>query len=98
MAYTVCKHFGMDTSEYSFGYLASWSSGKDLTELKASMDTIKKTASAIISGLEEKLQELSQNKESIKDQMKRLQGKVVVEAATKTKQPIKGKEHMIDGK
>ena len=48
VAYTVCQHFGIDTSDYSFGYIAGWSSGKDMKELKSSLDTIRKTASEII--------------------------------------------------
>lgn len=44
VAYTVCQHFGIDTSDYSFGYIAGWSSGKDMKELKSSLDTIRKTA------------------------------------------------------
>lgn len=63
VAYAVCQHFGIDTSEYSFGYVAGWSSGKELTELKESMDTIKKTASMLISGIEEQLLELTKDKE-----------------------------------
>ena len=42
VAYTVCQHFGIDTSDYSFGYIAGWSSGKDMKELKSSLDTIRK--------------------------------------------------------
>lgn len=57
VAYTVCEYFGIDTSEYSFGYIAGWSAGKELNELKESMETIRKTASKIISGVEEKLLE-----------------------------------------
>jgi len=45
VAYTVCQHFGIDTSEYSFGYIAGWSSGREKRELHGSMDTIRKTAS-----------------------------------------------------
>lgn len=48
IAYTVCSRFGIDTSDYSFGYIAGWSSGKDLKELRDSMETIKKTASLMI--------------------------------------------------
>ena len=48
VAYTVCQHFGIDTSEYSFGYIAGWSSGKDMKKLKSSLDTIRKTASEIM--------------------------------------------------
>ena len=51
VAYTVCQHFGVDTSDYSFGYIAGWSSGKELDELKSSMMTIRKTASEIISDM-----------------------------------------------
>lgn len=58
VAYTVCQHFGIDTSDYSFGYIAGWSSGKEMTELKASLDTIRRTASELISGIETQLQEL----------------------------------------
>ncbi len=40
VAYAVCQHYGLDTSDYSFGYVAGWSSGKDLKELRASLETI----------------------------------------------------------
>lgn len=53
VAYTVCSHFGIDTSDYSFKYLAGWSAGKELEELKNAMDTIRITSSTIISGIEE---------------------------------------------
>ncbi len=52
IAYVVCQHFGIDTSDYSFGYIAGWSSGKETKELKASMDTIRNTASKMISDCE----------------------------------------------
>lgn len=58
VAYVVCNHFGLDTSEYSFSYIASWSSGKNMKELRASMDTIRKTSADIIGQIEEKLKEL----------------------------------------
>lgn len=51
-AYCVCQHFGIDSSDYSFGYIAGWSSGKELNELKASMDVIRKTASNMIDSIE----------------------------------------------
>lgn len=73
VAYTVCQHFGIDTSDYSFGYIARWSSDRDMKELKSSLDTIRKTASELITGIEDRLAELQkdrlaeqeQNKESI---------------------------------
>nr|WP_304429558.1 hypothetical protein [uncultured Acetatifactor sp.] len=55
IAYTVCQHFGIDTSDYSFGYIAGWSNGKDMKELKSSLDTIRRTASELITGIEEQL-------------------------------------------
>ena len=58
VAYFVCSAFGVDTSEYSFPYIAGWSSGRDMKELKTSMDTIRKTAGEMIDELSEKLQEL----------------------------------------
>lgn len=58
VAYTVCQHFGIDTSDYSFAYVASWGTGVQLPELKASLETIQKTASDIISKIEGKLKGL----------------------------------------
>lgn len=48
VAYVVCQHFGIDTSDYSFGYVAGWSQGKELDELKASLDTIHAAAGEMI--------------------------------------------------
>lgn len=70
VAYTVCQHFGIDTSEYSFGYIAGWSSGKDMKELKSSLDTIRKTASELITGIEGALRELQLNREMEQEQSK----------------------------
>lgn len=52
VAYTVCNWLGLDTSEYSFGYVAGWSAGREIKELTASMEVIRKTAGEIIEGLE----------------------------------------------
>lgn len=59
VAYTVCEYFGIDTSDYSFGYIAGWVRTLELMELKESMETIRKTASHVISGIEDKLKELA---------------------------------------
>lgn len=67
IAFTVCKHFGIDTSEYSFGYIAGWSSGKGMKELKSSLDTIRRTASELITGIEEQLFELQHDREIMQD-------------------------------
>ena len=58
IAYVVCQHFGIDTSEYSFPYVTSWSSGKETAELKASLDCISKTAEELIDGIERLCPEL----------------------------------------
>lgn len=70
IAYTVCQHFGIDTSDYSFGYIAGWSSGRDTKELRSSMDTIRRTASELITGIEEQLQELQRDREVSQEQTK----------------------------
>ena len=68
IAYTVCQHFGIDTSDYSFAYVASWGSGKEVPELKASLETIRSTANDIINKAEDIL--LGRQKEQVqaKDQ------------------------------
>ena len=70
VAYTVCQHFGIDTSDYSFGYIAGWSSGRGMKELKSSLDTIRKTASELITGIEGALRELQLNHEMEQEQSK----------------------------
>ena len=67
VAYVVCNHFGLDTSDYSFSYIASWSSGKEMSELRSSMDTIRTTSSQFISDITDRLQELQKNKELEKE-------------------------------
>lgn len=58
VAYTVCKHFGIDTSEYSFGYVAGWSADKDMQQIKTSLQAIRRTASTIIEDITKQLKEL----------------------------------------
>lgn len=53
VAYVVCQYFGLDTSDYSFGYIAGWSSGKGTPELKASLENIRNTSNEIISNVEQ---------------------------------------------
>ena len=62
VAYVVCSHFGLDTSEYSFSYIAGWSSNKEMSELRNSMDTIRVTSSKLIEDITEKLIELRKEK------------------------------------
>ena len=58
IAYTVCAYFGIETSANSFGYVATWSKDKDLKAFKESLDTIRKTSSELISGVEQQFKEI----------------------------------------
>ena len=73
VAYTVCQHFGIDTSDYSFGYIAGWSSDQDMKELKSSLDTIRKTASELITGIEDRLAELQKDRAVEQEQKQELE-------------------------
>ena len=64
VAYAVCQHYGLDTSDYSFGYVAGWSSGRELDELKSSLETIRSTAAEIINSIDEHLQEIQKEREA----------------------------------
>ena len=64
VAYVVCQHYGLDTSDYSFGYVAGWSSGKDLKELRASLETIRATAHELITTINGHLAELQQQRQA----------------------------------
>ena len=68
VAYAVCQHYGLDTSDYSFGYVAGWSSGKDLKELKASLETIRATAHELITTIDGHLAQLQQQRQTQQEQ------------------------------
>ncbi len=68
IAYTVCQHYGLDTSDYSFGYVAGWSSGRELAELKTSLETIRATAAEIINTIDGHFAELQKEREAAKEQ------------------------------
>ena len=68
IAYTVCQHYGLDTSDYSFGYVAGWSSGRELAELKISLETIRATAAEIINTIDGHFAELQKEREAAKAQ------------------------------
>ena len=68
VAYAVCQHYGLDTSDYSFGYVAGWSSGKDLQELRASLETIRATAHELITAIDGHLAELQQQRQAQQEQ------------------------------
>ena len=63
VAYCVCQRYGLDTSDYSFGYIGGWSSGRELKELKASLEIIRNTAAKIIDSLDGQLLEMRQKEE-----------------------------------
>ena len=68
VAYTVCQHYGLDTSDYSFGYVAGWSSGRELSELKSSLETIRRAAAEIIDSIDANIAELQQAREQAAQQ------------------------------
>ena len=68
VAYAVCQHYGLDTSDYSFGYVAGWSSDKDLKELKASLETIRTTAHELITTIDGHLAQLQKERQAQQEQ------------------------------
>ena len=64
VAYAVCQHHGLDTSDYSFGYVAGWSSGREMSELKASLETIRKAANELITDIDGHLAQFQQEREA----------------------------------
>ena len=67
VAYTVCQHYGLDTSDYSFGYVAGWSSGRELAELKSSLETIRSAAAEIINSIDGHIAELQKEQAQTQD-------------------------------
>lgn len=65
VAYAVCQHYGLDTSDYSFAYVAGWSSGKELSELKASLETIRSTVSELIKDIDKNFVKLREEKKEV---------------------------------
>src|SRR5699024_9382240 len=63
IAFVVCSHFGLDTGDYSFGYVGTWSSGKELPELKSSLQTIRSASNGIITEMEAHLAEIQKEHE-----------------------------------
>ena len=62
VAFTVCSHFGIDTSDYTFPYVSAWSGKQDLTEFRNSLETIRSTASQLINSIEENYEALTQER------------------------------------
>ena len=68
IAYVVCQYYGLDTSDYSFGYVAGWSSGKELAELKGSLETIRSTATKLIETIDRNFAEIQKEKAAVQEQ------------------------------
>lgn len=66
VAYTVCQHYGIDTSEYSFGYIAGWSEGKEIKELRSSMEVIRREADSMIKEIDRNLEEIRKERQAEK--------------------------------
>lgn len=92
VAYTVCQHYGIDTSDYSFSYVVGWSGSKEVPELKASLDTIRSTAADMITAIDEKYQEMTvdKNQEKQMEEKQPLTQEVAKEEKPK-KESIKSK-------
>lgn len=70
VAYVVCQHYGINTSDYSFSYVAGWSEGKETPELKASLDKIRQTASEFIYQIDQRMEVLMAEKEQVHETAK----------------------------
>ncbi|SHN87959.1 YodL domain-containing protein [Desulfitobacterium chlororespirans] len=68
VAYVVCQHYGIDTSDYSFGYVAAWSSGHEVKELQSSLETIRSTAAEFIDTIDEHIVESQKTQEQVMEQ------------------------------
>ena len=70
IAYVVCQHYGINTSDYSFSYVAGWSEGKETPELKTSLDKIRQTASEFIYQIDQRMEVLMADKEQVQETAK----------------------------
>ena len=63
VAYTVCQHYGIETADYSFGYIAGWSEGKDMKELRSSMEVIRREADSMITEIDKHIEDIRRERE-----------------------------------
>lgn len=82
IAYTVCQHYGIDTSDYSFAYVASWSQGKELPELRESLTTIRDTASDLITTIDANVETLKSHEQSPEHVNTRMEGNPMINYAS----------------
>ena len=90
VAYAVCQHFGLDTSEYSFAYVAGWSSGKEMSELKASLETIQAEAKELITEIEGHFTELQQQRGEVEQQREAAESSVFVKLPQEKQAELSG--------
>ena len=83
VAYTVCQHYSIETQDYSFGYIAGWSTGRETAELKASLETIRSASSDLIGKIDEHLLDLQ--KEKSMDRESSVEGPEVTETGAKAR-------------
>ncbi len=100
VAYVVCQHYGINTSDYSFSYVAGWSEGKETPELKASLDKIRFTASEFITQIDEKIEVLTAEKqqEQIADAPEKVPGSLVEQAEKAKEEKTSVKEKLANSK
>lgn len=89
VAYTVTQHYGIETSDYSFAYIAGWSKGKDTPELKASLDRIRMAADEMITCIDEQVMALQKEKESSLESSEKKSVLKDLSEKTKDKTPAK---------
>ena len=91
VAYVVCQYYGIDSSQYSFGYVTSWSTGKDIADLRRSMETIRKTAGGLIDRINKELYP-EKIKEKVEDNLKEMVpgtiGKAVFQKKDLDREPV----------
>ena len=98
VAYAVCQHYGLDTSDYSFGYIAGWSSGKELAELKGSLETIRSTAASLIDTIDghfaeiQKAQDKEQTPEHAQETAKQPETEAAAPELPEETAPVQEKE------
>ena len=81
VAYTVCQYYGIDTSEYSFGYIAGWSEGKEIRELRSSMEVIRREADSMIKEIDRNLEIIRKERQQEMEENEQITSVPVAEAA-----------------
>lgn len=94
-AFVVCSHYGIDTSDYTFPYLAGWSSTKELTELQGSLEKIQRQAGDMINKIDTRLAELKQERTQVREQSQKEQQKSEPAPVLETAAPTEGIQEVL---